>query len=372
MEQNHLKELLDKYAAGQCTEQELALLESWYLNLNNNNRSELSEDELQQAEHRMWTGLNVKTNPKTHIVWLRMAVAASILLLLSFGTYVLFLQKEPLKEQYSRDFKNDVNPGGNAATLTLSNGKIVVLDTKVNGKLATEGNMEIVKLAGGKINYRLIKGTGSEPMENTLVTHPKEQFQLSLADGTNVWLNASSSIKYPTDFTGKYREVTVTGEAYFEVAHQASHPFRVISSGQTIEVLGTHFNVNTYPDEPTINTTLLQGSVKVINGSSFKIIKPGEQAVLKDGELVVNRANSEEAIAWKNGYFRFNQERIESIMRKLSRWYNIDVEFDGPVPDDQFSGTISRFKNISAVLKALEYYQTVHFKIEGRRVIVSK
>jgi transmembrane sensor len=164
--------------------------------------------------------------------------------------------------------------------------------------------------------------------------------------------------------------VTITGEAYFEVSHDANRPFRVISNGQTVEVLGTHFNVNTYTDEPNTRTTLLEGSVKVSAANGASVIKPGQQAVLSDAGLAVNAANTEETVAWKNGYFRFNGENIQSIMRKLSRWYDIDVAFDGPVSDDEFSGTISRSKNISEVLKALQYSKTVHFKIEGRRVTV--
>ena len=183
-------------------------------------------------------------------------------------------------------------------------------------------------------------------------------------------LNAASSLKYPTSFTGSERRVELAGEGYFEVAHNKLKPFKVISNGQEIEVLGTHFNVNAYTDEFGIKTTLLEGSVKISAAGLYTLIRPGQQALFANHRLSVGDADIKETIAWKDGYFDFKNESIESIMRKLSRWYDIDVQYDGKVTGEGFYGEISRFKNISEVLSMLEQTELVHFKIEGRRVTV--
>jgi transmembrane sensor len=360
------KQLIHRYVTNQATEDELAV----FFNLL---ESPDMDDELQA--NLLEESANESDKPtikRGYRLWPRIVAAASILLILSIGGYFLLDQSKSEEKWVAQNFKNDIIPGSNSATLTLGNGKVVVLNATANGRLAVQGNMAVKKTSDGKLEYRVISNTDGEVMENTLTTRRKEQYKVVLADGTNVWLNASSSIKYPTQFNGKYRDVTVTGEAYFEVAHNAAKPFRVISATQTIEVLGTHFNVNTYADEPAVSTTLLEGSVKVFNFNASKIIKPGEQAVLMGGQLDVRTANVEETVAWKNGYFRFNKENIESIMRKLSRWYDIDVVFDGPVPDEEYIGTCARSRNISEVLKVLQYSKSVHFKIEGRRITVLK
>ncbi len=370
MEKIQLKELLAKYTSGECSAEETALVESWYLRFNEADRAELSEDALIQAQDKLWTGLSVKT--KVRSIWPRIAAAASILLFVSIGGYFILHKPTAATNTAAQSKVNDVTPGSNSATLTLSNGKKILLNAKPVGQIAVQGNMAITKTANGQLQYQLSTAKSTITMLNTVSTRRKEQYKVVLSDGTNVWLNAASSITYPVAFTGTYREVAITGEAYFEVAHNAKKPFKVTAQGQTVEVLGTHFNINAYADEPNVKTTLLEGSVKITGNNSFKIIKPGQQAIFKNNQLLVSDANVEETVAWKNGYFRFNRENIEPIMRKLSRWYDIEVQFEGAIPDDEFSGAISRFKNISEVLKELEYYKTVHFKVEGRRVTVSK
>lgn len=367
---NDVEVLLEKYNNGTATNQERELVESWYLRYKTESQN-LSHEQIQEEYNSGLADLTSRINKKTIRLWPRLAVAASLLLVLSFGTYLL------LKNQHSGTTQtatiiNDIKPGTNSATLTLGNGKTILLNASANGQLAVQGGMAVTKTADGQLQYQQIGDDNAEVMINTITTRRKEQYKVILADGTSVWLNAASSIQYPTAFTGNTREVTITGEAYFEVAHNPAKPFRVNTNRQTVEVLGTHFNVNAYGDEPAVKTTLLEGSVRVSAGNSFKVIAPGEQSILKADELSVNETNTEESVAWKNGYFRFNQEKIEPLMRKLSRWYDIDVEFLGPVPDEEFSGAISRFTNISQVLNALEYYKTVHFKVEGRRVTVSK
>jgi len=194
-----------------------------------------------------------------------------------------------------------------------------------------------------------------------------------LSDGSKVWINSASSLRYPTAFTGNERKVELTGEAYFEVAHNPAKPFRVASRNQTVEVLGTHFNINAYDDEPAIKTTLLEGKVKVTAANNeVRFLQPGQQSALSTGAFTVSAVETDEAVAWKNGQFMFENDNIQYIMRTLSRWYDVDVEYSGAIPDDTFGGGTSRFKNVSEVLNVLQLTGKVHFKIEGRKIIVSK
>jgi transmembrane sensor len=259
----------------------------------------------------------------------------------------------------------------------LADGKRIILTGAKNGTIAKDHNAIINKTADGQLVYQSDdKETASSkrPAENLLQTPRGGEYHLILADGTNVWLNAASSIRYPTAFTGNDRRVEVTGEAYFEVAHNAAKPFRVTSKGQTVEVLGTHFNINAYDDEPGIKTTLLEGSVKVSNKDQKAILKPGQQAIVQsiNNSIIIKNANTEEVVAWKNGYFLFDGEKIESIMRKVSRWYDVDVQYEQTMPDVAFGGSISRFENVSQLLEVLQRTGSVHFKIEGRRLTVMK
>ena len=368
---NEAEALLEKYNNGTATKKEIILVESWYLRYKTPD-GDLTSKQIEEEYKMGLADLSKRLDKHPVRLWPRIAAVASILLFLSVGAYFLLRKPQTETEWIAQNFKNDILPGTNSATLKLGNGKLIVLSTKANGQLAVQGNMAVKKTADGQLVYQVIGGKTNEVMQNTLTTQRKEQYKVVLADGTSVWLNASSSIQYPTSFNGKYRDVTITGEAYFEVAHNALKPFRVISAGQTVEVLGTHFNINTYADEPGIKTTLIEGSVKVTNNNSSEVIKPGEQALLKGNQLSVKQADIEETLAWKNGYFRFNNENIESIMRKLSRWYDIDVSFEGPVSQVEYDGDISRFRNISDVLKRLQYSGYIHFKIEGRRVTVVK
>ena len=356
-----------------CTASEINFLENWYAQWNEKIPVSLSAEEL--AEDLQLISAKVaplRRAAKVSRLWPSIAVAASILLLISAGVYFAFHKSNTEEEWIAKNFKNDIGPGSNSATLTLGNGKVVLLNMNASGRLALQGNIAVQKTRDGQLEYRVVNKADNEVMENTLTTRRKEQFKVVLADGTSIWLNAASSVKYPTQFNGRYREVTITGEAYFEVAHNAEKPFRVTAAGQVVEVLGTRFNVNSYADEADVRTTLLEGSVKVSYKDAFKVIKPGEQSILNAGKLTVDDTNTEEAVAWKNGYFRFNQENIEDIMRKLSRWYDIDVRFEGPISTEKYSGKISRFRNISEILKVFEYSGSIHFKIEGRRVTVLK
>lgn len=214
----------------------------------------------------------------------------------------------------------------------------------------------------------------AQPLYNTIETPKGGQYQVDLPDGTKVWLNAGSLLRYPTNFTGKIRSVELTGEAYFEVAKNAHKPFKVLSKNQVVEVLGTHFNISSYTDDISVKTTLLEGSVKVLSSkvNQTKLLKPGQQSDINytNNAFFIKSVNTDEVIAWKNGYFLFSDEDLKSIMARFARWYNVDVEYQGDVDNLRFGGMVSRSKDLTQALKVVEQAGNVKFKIEGRRVIV--
>jgi len=300
--------------------------------------------------------------------WGKIAAAASILLFLSVSGYFLWHKQAPGKQiAHNQPRHYDIAPGGNKAILTLANGKQIALTDAKNGTLAKQGAITINKTSNGQIIYTAAATIAQTPQliaYNTITTPRGGQYQLTLADGTKVWLNAASSIKYPTAFTGNERRVEITGEAYFEVVHNAAKPFRVICNGQTVEDIGTHFNINAYSDEKAVKTTLLEGSVKVSSTGEDKILKPGEQSQLESGNIHVANANVDEVVAWKNGLFDFTDANVADVMRQLARWYDVDVEYQGKIPETLFTGKLHRNVNASQILDILSYFK-VQFKIEN-------
>ena len=304
------------------------------------------------------------------------AAAAIIILVLGGSVYYILnknttrqiVQDKPVHTQ----LKNDAAPGYKGAILTLSNGQQITLDSVGNGMLTAQGSTNILK-QNGKIVYDKQNISKSEVLYNTMTTPRGRQYSLILADGTRVWLNAASSITFPTAFTGNERRVQITGEAYFEVAKNASMPFKVEVGKMEVKVLGTHFNIKAYDDESSIKTTLLEGAVRVTKENLDALLKPGQEAVLDDKteNFKVAKANIQEAVAWKDGLFEFNNAGIRSIMRQLSRWYDVEVVYQGDVADKSFSGVISQNTNLSQVLKMLQLTKEIHFKMEGTKVIVS-
>jgi transmembrane sensor len=268
-------------------------------------------------------------------------------------------------------------PGGNKAVLTLADGKQITLDEAGNGKLAEQSGITVTKTKNGQLVYTASPSavTAKGPAMNMIATPKGGQYQVNLPDGTKVWLNAASSLRYPTAFTAGVRQVSLTGEAYFEVAKvRPEMPFKVLTTTQTVEVLGTHFNVNSYTDEPAIKTTLLEGAVKVISPSAAVkelILKPGQQSVLRGDRLNVADVNEEEVIAWKNGMFRFRDADLQTVMRSVARWYDVQVNYEGTLPVRQFSGEIHRNINLSEVLDILSFFK-VHFRVDGKTIIVTK
>jgi ferric-dicitrate binding protein FerR (iron transport regulator) len=264
-------------------------------------------------------------------------------------------------------FRNDIDPGKNAAVLTLAGGKQIVLDSTARGAITRQGNTTI-RNANGLLVYNELHEKPTELLFNTLATGRGNQYQLILPDGSKVWLNAASSITYPTAFVGAERKVSITGEAYFEIAKNEKAPFIVESKDVQIQVLGTHFNVNTYDDEDALKTTLLEGSIKVGNS----ILRPGQQAILSRDNTpikLVDHPDIDEVMAWKNGAFKFNDATIESIMRQMARWYDVEVVYDTRV-SQHFIADVPRDVPASELLKLLELTDQVHFKIEGKKITV--
>lgn len=305
---------------------------------------------------------------------MKMAVAAGIAALIAIGGYFFSFKKTagPLSIT-STNTRKDIAPGTTGGILVLANGQQIQLDSAGNGLLAVQGAAK-VSSRQGKIIYNAAGGNG-EQLFNTVVTPRSKQYQLVLADGSSVWLNAASSVRFPATFSGDVRRVEITGEVYFEVAPLLRNgkkvPFIVSTRGMDVQVLGTHFNVNAYPDERTIKTTLLEGSVIVTKGNAKQLLKPGEQARLDSGNKLVlyKDVDTDGEVAWKNGYFSFDRADLSSVMRQIARWYDVDIVYGGQVPDRRFGGEISRTSNVSQVLKILEESK-VHFKIEERRIIV--
>jgi transmembrane sensor len=369
MEKEELNELIKRYLADEASEQDHDLLDSWYLKLYENQPMEVSLSARLDDLDKVKTNLDWEYNKGTFKLWARYtAVAASIVL----AVCIIFYQYKNRPEQAKTSgysYVNDVAPGGNKATLILSNNEKINLSEAQNGELATQAGTRITKRSSGELVYTA--KAGNLPEYNTIRTPKGGNYKVCLPDGTKVWLNAASSLKYPTAFTSlRERRVELSGEAYFEVTSNKSLPFRVATANQLVEVVGTHFNINSYSDEEAVKTTLLQGSVRI---NQNVILKPGQQAVNFGSSIFVNRVDTEAAVDWKDGLFSFNKgDDFKSAMRKIERWYDVEVVYNLPtIPEMEPGGWISRTSPISAVLKGIASTGKVHFKIEGRRITVT-
>ena len=255
----------------------------------------------------------------------------------------------------------------------MDNGARIVLDSASNGTIAAQGNAQVVKLANGQLAYQALAGSRGRAVYNTMVTPRGGGYQLALPDGSRVWLNSASSIRFPTSFSDSERRVEITGEAYFEVSKNDKVPFIVETRGMKVEVLGTEFNLMAYNDEDAIRTTLVTGAVSVHKGTEKNILRPGQQASLANGSDVfrVGQADLEETLAWKEGKFRFSKSDIKVIMRQIARWYDVDIVYKGKLPDIEFSGVFPRKEYISQLLEVLEDAVKVHFDTEGNTITVT-
>lgn len=334
------------------------------------------------ADHK--THPKIQTEPVVRKLWYKVSIAAAILMILSVGAFFLVQRTTGLKPQADDLTAHDIAPGSNKAVLTLGNGKQIILNDAGLGTLVKQGGITISKATDGQLIYDMsaaseARGKSEQrDVYNTVSTPRGGQYQVNLPDGTIVWLNSASTLKFPTALKFRNtREVELTGEAYFEVAHDRTKPFVVKTRGQEVAVLGTHFNINSYVDEPDVKTTLIEGSVSVsptaanhLKKLNPAILKPGEQAVLNGHEMTVGAVDLESVVAWKKGYFLMKDEDIFSVMRKIERWYDVEIVYDGDFKGKTFEGSVSRFKNVSEILKKFELTGNMHFKIEGRRITI--
>lgn len=389
MNKKNFLELIDRYLAGKASLEEEQLL----LNFFESFQSDMNWDEKllgarQDLEDKMLARLQDAVHNQSFIESQRKIInfslvkyvaAAMVVVALISGITIYSISNKIVKQNLAASkkptVKQDVAPGTNTAILTLSNGAKFVLNHVKNGILLKSGRVSIRKTKEGQLIYVVDAAKhDKEDMQiayNTISTPTGGQYQVILPDGTKVWLDAASSLKFPTAFKGNERTVDLTGEAYFEVTKNAAMPFNVRVNNITVRVLGTHFNIMAYSNEGAIKTTLLEGSVQLTTGKKSNILKPGQQGVVsKNGEIAVLEVDASQAVAWKNGFFKFDRSNIEEIMNQLSRWYNINVVYEGKIPDDEFVGKIQRSAKLSQVLHILEL-SDVHFRIEDKKVIVT-
>lgn len=404
-----IKDLILKHLRGELTDEERLELDVWLAQSAENRNfldKELSKDALregiqalqnknEEAIRRKVEDAIIGTEREEHIllpqqpvprasrrIWAYTAAAAAFVGVVILIGGVLFRGSQtPAVTTVSTVTTaptHDVAPGGNKAILTLANGKQVILDNLENGQVSKEGMSDVVKLDSGRLAYTAAGGETDAPVVyNTLVTPKAGQFEITLPDGTRVWLNNASRLYYPTVFKKGERLVELSGEAYFEVAKDVERPFvvkvatRPGEADVKVQVLGTAFNISAYSDENAVKATLINGSVRVTNDTRNVLLQPGEQAAAREnGNLKVAEVNTRAVMAWRRGFFNFDNSDLPTVMRQLARWYDIDISYEGTVPDKSFDGTISRNSNLSEVLKVLERNQ-VHFRLEGKKLVVT-
>jgi transmembrane sensor len=365
------KALLNKYKGGTATDKEKALVEKWLFSYNNE-PIELSDEKIDQISQEVWSKLPqpAVTTIRRLPVWTKIVAAASVIIALSAALY--FIQFNKPTQQIAQNKVQDIGPGSNKLVLTLGNGKKIDLTTAKNGQVAMQGQTAIRKVSNGQVVYAALTADNRQIQYNTVSAPRGGTGVITLSDGTKVWLNAESSITFPTAFKGDRRMVSITGDVIIKPILNAKMPFYTSVRNQTIKDIGTEFDIDAYDNEPVIKTTLIEGSVSIAANGKIVMLKPGQQSVLNDNELAVGPGNIRDATAWRDGELRCDGENIQIIMRMIERWYNVDVVYEGKISADGYYGTISRYKNISQALHMLSYSNQVHFKIEGRRVTVTE
>jgi ferric-dicitrate binding protein FerR (iron transport regulator) len=386
--------LMLKYNQGEITEEEQIMLDNWinasaenkklFATLTNNDDLQAKLNQLHEIEgtkeeakrrvmEMLFPGAVVAPMKRTtHHLWRTVAAAVAITAVVAIGAWFLLKKQPPQQMAVVQPAANklpDVAPGGYKAQLILDDGSAIDLDSAGAGKLAQQGNMQVMN-RDGQLLYQQDASAEKRSLYNTLKTGRGQMYPVKLSDGSAVWLNSSSSIRFPVAFNEQERRVEITGEAYFEVAHNDKKPFLVSVNGVQVQVVGTVFNINSYNDESTMKTTLLKGAVKVKQGDQQVVIKPGEQAEVTDKNIRVNTGvNVSKEVAWKNGLFYFRNDNLKTIMRQISRWYDIDVVYEGKINNDEISGKIYRNANLSEVLKLLNVLD-VNYKLEGKKLII--
>ena len=390
---NHIFQLIEKFLSVEINEKELQILNDWYRQFDDT-ITDLSSTNLENEQElngrirqRLQTTIennSTFSNKRSLLQKLRIPAAAAILLILFISVYIISNQKKN-KQDFSKvekiiQPKNDLAPGIAKALLVLDDGTTIELDNLNNGVINQQGNTAIQKTNQGSIKYVVDANLASNKVHYNSISTPRGgEYFITLSDGTKVWLNAASSIHFPTTFDAKNRVVEITGEVYFEVSKKPHQPFVVRTGKAEIEVLGTHFNVNAYEDESFTKTSLLEGSIKIstINLEkkpiAVKYILPGSQAkVSKNGQLeIVKDIDTEAVVAWKNSLFIFKSDDIQTIMRQISRWYDVDIKYNGNV-NMRFTGQITRNINVKKVFEKLQLTGEVNFKIVNNTILVSK
>lgn len=396
---DYIKKLVQKVSENSIDEKEWNILLQWLDEESSTQQMPLiceslgiNEEELytqvdKERQAKQWQGILaaisekdeearvVDLNSNKRRLWRKWSVAASLILIVSFSSIWYFKhQPQPnIAATNISQHKDSIVPGSTKALLITKSGQRIELDSNVNQVVVQGNGFSITNKQGQLINSNA-NGNTQEPEINTVVTPKGGQYAIVLSDGTKVKLNAGSSITYPSVFTKNQRNVTITGEAYFEVAKDAQKPFIVATDkGMKVEVLGTHFNINSYTDEPTIKTTLLEGSVKVTAGNEMQMLKPLQQSQLNENGSIrlVNNVDVRNVVAWTEGIFQFKDTDIKTVMREIARWYNVDVNYNGDIPTDLFSAVINRQNNIDQVLAMLQNTMRVHFVVKNRTIYVS-
>lgn len=386
----NLDELYERFLHNECNPDEISRLielfdaadyntlqEMVRKQLDDPSSTMLSRNSNQYRYDRIFNNLKEHTKPVRPVrsLWAKVS-AAGVILLVASGGYFWYHKDTPMPVTALHHMHKDVKPGGNRAYLTISDGTQINLSDFNSGRIVSDGGKDILQAVNGEISYVDGRATSKQVRLaiNTLRTPNGGHYRVILPDGTKVWLNAASQLRYPANFRGlKQRKIDLTGEAYFEVAKDPLHPFVVQTDDQQIRVLGTHFNVNAYHDDGGSKTTLLEGSIHARGKQTEVVLTPGQQvSTMANGGLKVDPADQELAVAWKNDQFMFESEPIRILLKTLSRWYDVEVVYGTDVPDIRFNGAVSRFENISEVLKILESTGKVHFQLDGRKVRVTK
>lgn len=382
MDIHQAKELLQRYHAGSCTPSERELVETWYQQLIETGDWQWNEGEKDMMQYMLEARIMKQVDDLPQVTTSRFFmfsrsrwwIAAAAIFLLGTCSYLLFFNNTAKPAQIAKVLRHDVKaPQSNRATITLANGQKIYLDSAGNGALVLQGNVELVKLEGGEIAYEYSPGKEDKKLQYNSLSNPRgsKVINMILADGSKVWLNAGSALTYPVAFIGNERRVSISGEAYFEIAHDAAKPFVVNKGDIEIKVLGTHFNVNAFEDEgEDTKITLLEGSVRINNGNKNGLLKPGQQAMVTKDIKVTNDVDLNLVMAWKNGYFQFNNTSLQNVLKQVSRWYDVDVVYEGSNQPRQFVGEMQKDLDLSEMLKILEK-NNVHFKIEGKKLIIN-
>ncbi|MEJ2881632.1 FecR family protein [Pedobacter sp. GR22-6] len=375
MDNESVKQLIAKYQDGTATKEERLIVDEWYNHITKAELKQAVDHDMSSAKAAIWSrlSLELKQPPASKSLYSYLAAVAAAVAFIVIGVY--FFNAPEIGQDNGSQIakKEEIIPGKVGATLTLANGKKIRLADVAKGQLAKEAGVVITKSENGQLIYH-IEGNGSEIGHvNTLSTARGETYQIHLPDGSLVYLNAASSLTYNTSLieNGK-RVVKLSGEGYFEIAKDKVHPFIVKTDKEDVEVLGTHFNINSYVDDDVTKTTLLEGSVKLSAFGLTRILKPGQQARLGVGKIRIAEVDTDVAVAWKNNEFVVESEPIENIMKMVERWYNVEVIYVGPQTNERFSGGVSRFDKISKVLDIVESTGEAHFEIKGRKIYVSK